>query len=82
MQTKNRKTVEIKTYRLSGLLMYAGLNLLYVKEKDGKRIFVFRNCERLQDKIQEYKLIRQLEETHKIDREKETIYAITKKEQQ
>lgn len=80
MQIKKRKKVEIKTYRLAGLLMYAGLNLLYVKEKDGKRIFIFRNCERLQDKIQEYKLIRQLEETHKIDREKETIYAITKKD--
>ncbi len=80
MQIKNRKQVEIKSQRLAGLLMYAGLNLQDIKFQKGKRIFVFPDSERLQDKIEEYKLIRQLEETHKIDREKETIYAITKKD--
>ena len=80
MQIKNRKQVEIKSQRLAGLLMYAGLNLQDIKFQKGKRTFVFLDSERLQDKIEEYKLIRHLEETHKIAREKETIYAVTKKD--
>lgn len=80
MQIKNRKQVEIKSQRLAGLLMYAGINLQDIKYHKGKRIFVFPDSERLQDKIEEYKQIRKIEETFKIDREKESIYAVSKKD--